>query len=198
MMKIGITGSIGSGKTTVCKAFEALGVPVYYADNRAIEILEQNRKVISAVKKLFGKNIYDTKGRLKRKEVAQIVFSNKQKLKQYNALVHPVVLKNFERWAKKQKNVSYILKEAALLFEAGADKELDFVICVTAPEKLRIQRVMHRDGVKKADVLKRMKNQMSQKEKLSRSLLQIRNDGKTSLTKQVYDIHEAILMIGKK
>lgn len=197
MIRVGITGSIGSGKTTVCKAFEALGVPVYYADDRAKVLLEENKNIISAVKKLFGKNVYDVSGKLNRKLVAQIVFSNKKKLKEYNEIVHPHVLKDSEVWMEKHKKHPYLLKEAALLFESGAYKNLDLIICVTAPQQLRIQRVMQRDHVKRADVLSRMNNQMSQREKLKRSFLQIKNDGKESIAKQVYDIHTVLVHLDK-
>lgn len=195
-MKIGITGSIGSGKTTVCKAFEALGVPVYYADDRAKSILDENKKVIKAVKILLGKDIYHSNGKLKRKEVAKIVFADKKVLKKYNAIIHPEVMKDFEAWAKKQKQKVYVLKEAALLFEAGAEKGLAFVICVTAPEKIRIQRVMKRDNTQRIDIIRRMKNQLSQKEKMKRSLFRINNNGQESIAKQVYDLHEMFMKRG--
>ncbi|MBC8045955.1 MAG: dephospho-CoA kinase [Fimbriimonadaceae bacterium] len=190
MIKVGITGGIGSGKTTVCKLFETLGVPVYYADDRAKEIIEEDKKLIIAIKKLFGKDIYDSKGKLKKKEVAQIVFSNTKILKQYNTIVHPAVIKDAEAWMKKHKKYPYAIKEAALLFEAGIYKDLDCVITVSAPQTLRIQRVMQRDNITRTEVMKRIKNQWSEKRRNEEAHIVFLNDGKHKLIPQVYAIHE--------
>lgn len=189
MIKVGITGGIGSGKTTVCHLFETFGVPVFYADDAAKTLLHKNVKVISAVKKLFGKNIYDTDGNLKRSEVAALVFNNKRLLKDYNTIVHPAVFKAFDNWLKINKGHPYCIKEAALLFESGAYKELDTIITVTAPKAVRIQRIMKRDGASRKQVISRMENQWTEQERKAKADFRISNDGNHLLIPQVYVLH---------
>jgi dephospho-CoA kinase len=197
MIKIGVTGSIGSGKTLVCKMFEILGAPVYYSDIRAREIIETNKSVVLKVRKLFGRDVYDKEGKLKRKVLSDIVFYDKKKLAAYNAIVHPVVMQDAELWIQEHKHAAYIIKESALLFEAGIDKKLDFTICITAPQSLRIKRVMERDNSKRSEVLARMHNQWSQQKKLAHALFHITNDGKQLLAPQVHDLHLFFLHIHK-
>ena len=191
MKKIGITGGIGSGKTTVCKMFEVLGVPVYYADDRAKYLMNHNVDLKNKVKELLGKKAYHRNGKLNRAYVASIIFKNKSTLKALNALVHPAVQEDSDRWFKEQKS-KYAIKEAALIFEVKGERYLDKVIVVAAPETLRIQRVMNRDKVTKAQVKARMKNQFTQATKLKKADLVIHNDIDDSLIKQVMKIHKKL------
>lgn len=193
MIKVGITGGIGSGKTTVCRIFEVLGVPVYYADIRAKEILETDKPVIKKVKELLGDSVYDAQNTLDRKRVAEIVFNFPEILEAYNAIIHPVVMEDAARWMKKHQHFSYVIKEAALLFEAGSYKELNYIICVTAPEAVRIARVMQRDHSTKEAVLARMQNQWPDEDRIERSDFIIYNDGATPLLPQVVDIHKKLM-----
>lgn len=189
MLKIGITGGIGSGKTTVCRVFEILGIPVYYADDESKKILDNDSFVKAAILELFGNKILDEKGTIDRKKLAAFVFSQKEALEKLNTIIHPAVRLHFESWMKKQ-NAPYILKEAAILFESGAYKQVDKVILVTAPLELKLKRTMSRDNVSREEVLQRMHNQMSDGEKTKRSQYIINNDEQTLLILQVLRIHE--------
>ncbi|MEM9885181.1 MAG: dephospho-CoA kinase [Bacteroidota bacterium] len=193
MMKIGITGGIGSGKTTVCKIFETLGIPVYYADDRAKQLMIEKPALIKQIKATFGEKSYDDQGQLNRTYLAQIVFSDPPKLKQLNQLVHPVVFEDTEQWHQAQKNTAYTLKEAALLFESGSFRTLDAVIAVYAPQKERIKRVMQRDQVNEDQVLARMEKQMSDLQKIQLSDYVITNNQRVSLVQQVLTIHQNII-----
>jgi len=192
MKKIGVTGAIGSGKSTVCKMFEVLGAPVYYADDRAKELMYRNKDLKAKIKEAFGSDIYHRNGRINRGKLASIVFKNKKKLEQLNQLVHPAVHEDTERWFKSLKRKKYALKEAALIFETKGEKHLDKVIVIKAPEKLRIERVMLRDGVSKKQVLARMKNQFSQETKVKKADIIIHNGLNDSLIKQVLSIHKKL------
>lgn len=195
LLKVGITGGIGSGKTTVCKVFETLGIPVYYADGKAKQLMVSDPRLVAGIKALFGPGSYLRDGALNRPFIAGLVFNNDEKLKQLNALVHPAVAEDAGRWHHAQENVPYTLKEAALLFESGSYKQLDKLITVSAPEELRIQRVMERDHVSAEEVRARMNKQMPEEEKVKRSDFVIYNDGEHSLIRQVLDIHRALLAI---
>ena len=193
ILKVGITGGIGSGKTTVCKVFEALGIPVYYADWHARQLMVNAPRLVAGVKELFGPDAYLEDGALNRPYIAEKVFNNDKKLQQLNHLVHPAVAEDAGRWHSAQENVPYTLKEAALLFESGNYKQLDKVITVFAPEDLRIQRVMDRDQVSSTEVRARMAKQMPEEEKLKRADFVVYNDGTHSLIRQVWVIHQALL-----
>lgn len=193
MIRVGITGGIGSGKTTVCTIFEILGVPIYYADDRAKELISTDTSLIKGVKELFGDDVYDSEGNLDRKRVASVIFNFPDMLKQYNELVHPAVFKDVEKWMQRHSNYEYVIKEAALLFETGSYKQLDKIICVTAPLSLRIERVVARDHVSEADVKARIANQWSEEEKTTLSDYIIYNDGNTPLIRQVLQIHEQLM-----
>lgn len=194
MLKIGITGSIGSGKSIVCKIFEQLGVPIYNADLRAKILMVSNAEIIEKVKLLFGDESYTETGELNRKHLSDIAFNNKDLLTQLNQIVHPIVFKDFENWLieKEQLNNKYIIKEAALMFETDSYKKLDKFIVVTAPMELRISRTMQRDSILKEQVLSRMNNQMSQEEKLAKADYEIINNEQTSLIEQVFSLHQQL------
>lgn len=196
MLKIGITGGIGSGKTTVAKLFEQLGVPVYYADSETRLLQNTDAALRAEISAAFGTEAYLPDGTLNRAYIAGIVFSNKEALRTINAIVHPAVARHFEQWCNQHNSSSYILKEAAILFESGSDKGLDGVIVVTAAEEIRIQRVMQRDQISEAEVRKRMANQWPESEKLKRAKWIIRNDG-TPLEPQIEELHALFEKLAK-
>ncbi len=192
MLKLGITGGIGSGKTTICKLFELLGVPVYYADEESKKILDEDKLVKEQVIKMFGSSILNDSGIIDRKELAAIVFNNKEQLEKLNAILHPAVGQHFENWLKKQ-NTAYILKEAAILFESGAYKQVDKVLTVVAPLELKIQRTMKRDGVSKEEVERRMQLQMTDEEKIKRADFVIINNEQELLIPQVFSLNQQLV-----
>lgn len=188
MKKIGITGGIGSGKTYVSEVFSSLGIPVFNADVESKRLISSSDKLISLVKDSFGNDIY-TNGVLDKKKLASIVFSDKEKLENLNNIVHPIVKQEFIDWCKKQ-NSSYVIKEAAILFESSSDKGLDAVICVSAPLNIRIDRAVKRDGSSEKEIKNRIENQISQEEKENLSDYIIVNDGVQSLLPQILKIHQ--------
>lgn len=191
MIKVGITGGIGSGKTTVCKLFELLGIAVYYSDDEARKILDNDSAVKSELLKLLGPTILNELEQIDRKKIASIVFSDTTKLAALNAIVHPAVANHFEDWCKKQSS-PYILKEAAILFESGTNKQVDRTIVVTAPVELKLSRVMARDKTSEAEVLKRMANQLPDEEKIKLSDFVIQNNEENLLIPQVLLVHEQL------
>ncbi|RAJ02265.1 dephospho-CoA kinase [Chitinophaga skermanii] len=192
MRIIGLTGGIGSGKSTVAKIFEVLGIPVYYADTAAKNIMETDPQLVSQIRDYFGGNAYDDQGKLNRKYIANIVFHDQEQLDVLNSLVHPATIRDSERWAKEQ-NAPYVLKEAALLFESESFHHTDKVITVFAPEVLRIHRVMQRDGVSRNDVYARMYKQMDENIKKKLADYVIYNDEQQAVIPQVLAIHEQLL-----
>lgn len=195
ILKVGITGGIGSGKTTVCRIFERLGIPVYYADARAKQLMVENKDLRVQIQQVFGTEAYLPDGSLNRQHIAQQAFSQPQLLQRLNALVHPAVAQDSLSWHGQQSGVPYTLKEAALLYESGSDQALDKIIAVTAPEDLRLQRVMQRDGSDESAVRARMERQMPEAEKAKRADFVIYNDGKQLLLPQIQRIHQALLQL---
>lgn len=198
MIKIGITGGIGSGKTTVCHIFEQLGIPVFYADTVAKEIMVTDPVLRDGIIKTFGSESYELSGKLNNKHIAQIVFNNKAELEKLNALVHPAVFRAFESWQQTiPAGVPYNLKEAALLFESGSYKMCDHSILVTAPKAVKIQRVMERDGVTSEQVEARMDKQLSDIEKNKMADFLITNDESQSVILQVLELHHQFINLTK-
>ena len=189
MKIVGITGGIGSGKTTVCKVFQELGVPVYYADDRAKELMNTNKALKNKIIQAFGEKAYSETG-LDKTYLAQQIFGANEKLSIINGLVHPAVANDFEEWLKEHSGEKYVLKEAAILFESGAYQHVDVTVLVIAPEDLRLERAMYRDGSTKEDVLKRMKNQWTQERKIKLANHILNNDGTQLLIPQVMDLHQ--------
>lgn len=183
-LKIGITGGIGSGKSTVCKVFKALGIPVYHADDSARTITDRNPEVIAQIKQAFGDDMY-ANGLLNRPKMAALVFNNPEELAKLNSIVHPAVRAELPVWLEANKNAPYMLYEAAILFESGAYKLVDKSILVAADEEARIQRVMQRDNVGREEVLNRVKNQWPDKEKLELANYVIWNEGNEPVIAQV-------------
>ena len=195
VIKVGITGGIGSGKTTVCKLFEELGVPVYYADDRAKYLMQHEHYLIDEIKKYFGEEIY-ADGKLNKKLLAEIAFNDKVKLEKLNSLVHPAVFHDADNWMEeqKQKKNRYSIKEAALLVETGSYKDLDKLIVVAAPLQTRMKRVSERDHVKPEEVMARIKNQLPEAQKVKLADFVIKNEKDVAyLRKQVKKIHEQLM-----
>lgn len=196
MLKIGITGGIGSGKTTVCKVFETLGIPVFYADTVAKEIMVTDQVLINGVKSAFGENSYFEDGILNNKHIASIVFNDKIALAQLNALVHPAVFRAFDAWEESiSPNVPYTLKEAALLFESGSYKMCDKNILVTAPLQIKIDRVTSRDKVTEEQVKARMDKQFTDEQKADKADFFIKNTENNSIILQVLELHQKFLSL---
>lgn len=191
MKRIGLTGGIGSGKSFIAEMFRRLGVPVFNSDDEARRIQETDEEVLDAIRKTFG-DVFQSGGALDRKKLASIVFSDRGKLEQLNAIVHPAVGKAFEKFCAQHASSPYVIKEAAIIFEAGIDEQLDGTILVTAPEQTRLQRVMERDGVSAQEVQARMQRQWSEEEKMKRADWLIGNDGVKPLLPQVIRIHETL------
>ena len=190
MLRIGITGGIGSGKTTVCRIFESLGIPVYYADEWAKWLTVHDPAVKSGIVAEFGENAY-VDGQYNRAFIAGIVFKDAARLQVLNGLIHPALEQHSRHWhAQQDASLPYTLKEAALMIESGSYRFLDHLIMVTAPESLRIQRVMQRDGISEADVKARIARQMPESEKLAYANVVIHNDASRSLVAQVWKIHQ--------
>jgi len=170
---IGLTGGIGSGKTTVANEFSSLGIPVYIADLEARKLM-QTDSVLSQIRAEFGNTVFDN-GVLVREKLSEIVFNDSEKLEKLNGIVHPAVKKHFDEWLLKHKNNPFVIYETAILFESGSYKRCDFVINVEAPLEVRIQRVIERDNTTREKVLERIKNQWNDEEKSSKSDFIINN-----------------------
>ncbi|MGK2862822.1 MAG: dephospho-CoA kinase [Chitinophagaceae bacterium] len=191
MLRIGITGGIGSGKSTVSRIFEVLGIPVYYADAAARRLMNENQELKKKIISLFGNESYKD-GELNRPFVASLVFNNKEKLEQLNALTHPATILDATKWMQLQFS-PYIIKEAALIFETGSSEHLDLVIGVYTPAPLRIQRIIKRDNVKKEEVLQRMNRQINEDIKMRLCDFVIINDEQQLLIPQVLQLHKLLL-----
>ena len=192
MFKIGITGGIGSGKTTVCKVFELLGIPVFYADDVAKELMVKDAILIQQIKAIFGEEAYFANQVLNRKYISDQVFKQPNQLKKLNNIVHPAVFKAFDVWNNQQK-APYVLKEAALLFESGSYLQNDYNILVSCPLALRITRVMQRDQVTKEKVMERVAAQLPEETKQSLANYQIQNNEQEFIITQVLHLHSQLL-----
>ncbi len=192
MIRVGITGNMGSGKTTVCKIFKLLDIDIYYADDRAKEILHSDKSK-KIVRELFGNKVFDDQGNLVNHKLARIVFNDTDALKRLNSLIHPLVIEDFDNWANVRKSHHYVLKEAALLYETGSYKNLDKIIVVASPVSLMIERVQKHDNVSAESIKKRLANQTDQQTKINKADYVIRNDEKKLLIPQVIDVHSKLL-----
>ena len=181
---IGLTGGIGSGKSTVASYIASKGIPVYIADDEAKKIMELP-EVILEVQQLFDENVLLENKQLNRTKIAEIVFKNPQKLQELNAIIHPKVKQHFINWLKQYEDFSFVVKEVAILFETGGDASCDKIILVTAPEEVRVKRVMQRDKTERINVKNRIKNQLSDKEKKAKSDFVIENIDMNNTMKQV-------------
>ena len=188
MLKIGLTGGIGSGKSTVAKIFETLGIPVYYADAEAKRLMNSSETLKKVIRQNFGEATYEN-DQLNRKYLAGIVFNNPEKLELLNALIHPVTINDAEQWMQQQ-SAPYSIKEAALLFESGAAENLDFIVGVYAPQALRIKRVMKRDGLTTDEIMKRINRQVNEEMKMKLCDFIITNNEQELLVPQVLKLHQ--------
>ena len=197
MLKVGLTGGIGSGKTTVAGLFELLHVPVYYADRRAQALMETDTHIRKAIESLLGQDTITPEGVPDRALIAQKVFKNSDLLKGLNAIVHPAVRKDFDQWCNQYSDKNYVIQEAAILFESGAAALMDENILVWAAEDVRVTRTVKRDDTNEEAVRGRMQHQWSDDQKASRVQFTIINDGAHSLIRQVLDIHHMLLHIAE-
>ena len=195
MLKIGLTGGLGSGKSTVAKIFEVLGIPVYYADIEAKRIMNSDQQLKSEIIHHFGEESY-VDGQLNRPYLSSVVFNNKEKLSLLNSLVHPATIRDSKEWMNKQ-TAPYVLKEAALIFESGSQEYLDYVIGVSAPAHLRIQRAMHRDNITRGQVQQRMSRQIEEVIKMHLCDFVIYNDEIKPVLPQVLELHKKLIGISK-
>ncbi len=191
MIRVGVTGNIGSGKTTVCNIFSQLGVPVYYADERGKYFLE-TPAVKQEIIHTFGDDILEREGGIDRQKLAAHVFNNQDMLNRLNAIIHPRVRTDFLHWAAEQSQARYVIQEAAILIESGQHKNMDKIILVRAPEDIRIHRVCNRDHTDADHVRQRAKYQMPEEEKSKFADFAIYNDGKQALIPQVQRIHKIL------
>jgi dephospho-CoA kinase len=190
-MRLGVTGGIGSGKTSVCRVFNTLGIPVFSADPEARRIMEADPAVIEGINALAGRDLYPA-GTLDTMVLAKIIFNDPEKLKKVNSLVHPVVFRAFTDWVKDQ-SAPYVIMEAAILFESGGNELVDKVLSVIAPEKERIERVMHRNMLSREQVMERMRNQISDEKRIELSDYLIFNSENDMIIPSVLKIHFDIL-----
>jgi dephospho-CoA kinase len=195
LKNIGLTGGIGSGKSYIAKVFEALDIPVFYADNEAKKILNEPQIIIN-VSEVLQTNIIDTAtGLANRKKIASIVFNDPEKLKLLNQIIHPAVEQNFIIWCANHAQKKYVIKEAAILFESGSYKKLDGVICVVSPLELRLKRLAVRDNESEAEILKRINNQWSDEQRIALSNWVIHNDEQSPVLSQVLLVHQKIITL---
>lgn len=192
MLKIGLTGGIGTGKSMVAEVFRLLKIPVYVSDLEAKRLMIESDEIRSLLVDRFGSEVYH-ENRLNRKYLSDIIFNNPKALQDVNDIVHPVVRRDFENWSLKQQS-PYVIQESAILFDTGLYRNFDRIICVTADENLRIQRVMSRDGVDANAVMERMKNQLAENIKVEKADYVIYNNSGLILP-QIMKIHQEILAL---
>ena len=188
-LKVGITGGIGSGKSVVCEIFSLLGVPVFNSDLEGRNILEKNEKVIAAGKEVFGPDCYSAEGTPDRKRIASLAFNDSGKLKKLNAIIHPAVNERFHDWLIEHAGADYVVKEAAVLVESGAYKEMDYLVLVSAPDELKRSRAAKRDKISDEEVSRRSRNQLPETELAKYAQFIIRNDEAELLIPQVLKLH---------
>jgi dephospho-CoA kinase len=199
LLQIGVTGGIGSGKSLVSRIFQCLGIPVYDADTHAKELMTTDGILVSNIRKEFGELSFNTDGSLNRKYLSLTVFNDAVKLKKLNSLIHPRVAKDYDQWVEQRRRFPYVMKEAAILFEANSSKTLDKVIVVSAPEALRIERVLNRDPHRTEDQVRTIiRNQMPDVEKVKRGDFVIVNDEKVLVIPQVLELHSRFLSMGRQ
>ena len=195
-LRVGVTGGIGSGKSTVCKVFRLLGAPVFEADLAARQLMDSNEKIRHGLIALFGNNIYTPDAHVDRKKLASLIFNDDIQLQKVNELVHPVVRTEFIQWADKQET-PYVIHEAAILFETGFYKMMDFTILVSAPEGQRIKRVLKREGVRLEQVKERIQKQWNDEEKRKLASLEIRNADNDMIIPLIIKIDKQLREYGK-
>ncbi len=184
MLKIGLTGGIGSGKTTIARVLEHLGYKVYIADSQASRLMNSDPQLRDELSMAFGKDIYTAAHQIDKKKLASLIFNNREALQQINRIVHPKVVADFNRWSGKQPG-EFIFFESAILFEAGLEKTVDYIICVYASLETRLKRVMERDQATEEKVRERIANQMNDEEKCRRSDFTVYTDSPAMVLEQI-------------
>ena len=188
MIRIGVTGGIGSGKSLICRVFSLLGVPVYSADDAAKNLMEHDLQVRKELTGIFGASIYEGE-KLNRSKLSGLIFENPELLARVNRIVHPRVAHDFSNWCSSFPSAPFVIQESAILFESNAFKLFDHIILVTAPEEMRIQRVLSRPGMTREKILGIMKNQLPEEEKIVRSHFIINNDETTLILPLILSIY---------
>jgi len=191
MLKIGITGNIGSGKTTVCRIFECLKVPVYYSDTKAKQFYH-NVEVRQEIKNMFGQSVFDAQANVDTKKLANLVFQDENQLKKLNNLIHPLVVSDFQKWCEKYKNQNFVLFESAIIYQCGLENLFDKIIFVDAPAETLLQRSVQRDKIDLATAKQRLQNQQSNNNGRSLADFVICNDGEHSLIQTITRIYNAV------
>ncbi len=192
MIKVVVTGGIGSGKTFICSVFKNLGIPIFHADTEARTIMNKNKSIINQIKHTFGADIYLKNDVLDRKKLANIVFNDSFALENLNQIVHPEVRRSFKNWSSNQQSY-YVIQESAIVFENNQITQFDKIITVTAPLKVRVKRIIERNNINKEEVLARINNQVSDAYKVKHSDYVIFNDGKTMILPQIIEIHKRLI-----
>ena len=196
MLNVGLTGGIGSGKTIASKIFEVLGIPVYQADVAAKRLMESNPVLKNQLIEQFGNDAF-VDGKLNRSYIAEIIFNDKEKLQLINSLVHPYTIQDGIEWMKKQ-TTPYAIKEAALIFESGSQSNFDYIIGISSPLTLRLNRTLKRDNINRELVLEKMENQLDEETKMKLCDFVLLNDERTLLTTQVLAVHEKLIALSKE
>jgi len=191
VLKLGVTGGIGSGKTSVCRVFNVLGIPVFSADSSAMEIMNSDDSIIMRINSIAGKDMY-VNGILDRVRLASLIFNDSKLLEKVNSLVHPIVFDHFKKWEREQSS-PYIILEAAILFESGASKLVDLILTVVAPVEERVQRIIRRNNLTREQVRERMNNQIDDVARINKSDYVINNAENDMIIPAVLGIHEDIL-----
>lgn len=196
IFRLGVTGGIGSGKSTVCRIFKVLGIPVFSADDEARIIMDNNKMIRAELKNIIGTDLYAS-GELDRNKLASLIFNDDNLLSRVNSLVHPLVFERYYDWCRQQ-DADYVIFEAAILFESGAHKHVDRILAVTAPQEERIKRVMERNKMSREQVMDRINKQMEEDEMVKRSDYRVNNSDDSMIIKEVLNIHRDILSDLKK
>ncbi len=194
MVKVGVTGGIGSGKSTVCRVFEVLGIPVFYADDEARKLMNTDDDLKRQLSDAFGDATY-ANGSLDRAYLAGKVFNQPDQLAILNSITHPAVFRAFDRWAEEHRSAPYVMKEAALLFESGSYRDCTKIVVVTAPVEMRIARVLQRDRLAEAEVRNRMARQWTDEQKLALCDIEIKNDERQLIVPQIVDLHRMFTLL---
>ena len=194
MKIIGLTGGIGSGKSSVLEIFKKFGISTYNADESAKKLISSDKKIIYSIKQLFGEDIYD-ENELNSKQVSKIVFNDKEKLKSLNSIIHPAVAIDFDNFCLKHRDETYIVKEAAIIFETKTENRFNNIIYVKAPKEIRIDRVMKRDNLSRDDVLNRIQNQINETSIIDKCDFIIDNINFSELEEKVLEIHNTLLSL---
>ena len=192
MKIIGLTGGIGSGKSSVLEIFKKIGISTYNADESAKELISSDKEIIFSIKQLFGEDIYN-ENELNSKLVSKIVFNDKEKLKSLNSIIHPAVALDFNKFCLKNRNEGYIVKEAAIIFETKTENLFNKIIYVKTPEEIRIDRVMQRDNLSRDDVLNRIQNQINETSIIDKCDFVIDNINYNELEQKVLEIHNTLI-----